>query len=204
MPIIKRKGEKRKMIREFEIHSNLVQRKGWKDLVQHMEEIGYFIAPASTSHHSALPEGLVRHSCKVTDIMLTTSKGLYPALSEESIRIVGLCHDLGKAGYYGVPYYEDNILKSGKRSDSKPYECNDKLLAIPHETSSLHIVSKFIQLTQEEAYAILYHNGLYTPAGSVTKGNERPLQQLIHFADMYESRFGNMRYEEKQYVGGMF
>lgn len=192
------------MIKEFQNHSNLIQRDGWKELVLWMESNGYFTAPASTSHHSATPEGLVRHSTKVTDLMLTTAKGLYPTLSDESIRIVGLTHDLGKADYFGVPFYADNFLKGGKRSDAKPYEHNSKLLPIPHETASLHMVSKFIQLTHDEAYAILYHNGLYTPTGNVTKGNERPLQLLLHFCDMWESRFGNMRFEEKQYVTEMF
>ncbi len=192
------------MIKEFEIHSEQIKRDGWAELVLYMERIGYFTAPASTSHHSAVTQGLVRHSCKVTDIMLDSNKHLYPQLSEESIRIAGLCHDLGKAEYFGEQFYIDNILKSGKRSDSKPYEHNSKLLPIPHETASLHIVSKFLQLTQDEAYAILYHNGLYTPTGNVTKGNERPLQLLLHFADMWESRFGNMRLEQKVIAETMF
>lgn len=106
---------------------------------------------------------------------------------------------LGKASYYNKANYVPNILKSGEQSKSKPYETNKELLNIPHEISSIHILSKFIQLTEEETFAILYHNGLYTSVGYGLKGNERPLQMILHFADMWASRvveIDNLKKEE--------
>jgi 23S rRNA maturation-related 3'-5' exoribonuclease YhaM len=51
------------------------------------------------------------------------------------------------------------------------------------------IASKFIELTEEEEFAILYHNGMYVSSGRDIQGKERPLQQLLHFSDMWCSRF---------------
>jgi hypothetical protein len=46
----------------------------------------------------------------------------------------------------------------------------------------------FIDLTEEEQHAILFHNGLYTPLGRELTGNETPLSMLVHFSDMWASR----------------
>lgn len=180
-----------------ELFSN-IQREGREELLKYLEGCGYYTAPASTQHHLSKDGGLLEHSINVTNLMFDLVEndvlGMEYAYNwsiaemEESIAIVGLFHDLGKASYYGKPNYVENILKSGKRSDAKPYERNKELLNIPHEVSSVHILSKYINLTEEETFAILYHNGLYTSIGYGLKTYERPLQMLIHFADMWASR----------------
>lgn len=184
------------MRKKFDEMYSFVQREGREGLLNHLEEIGYFTAPASTQYHLSQDGGLLEHSINVTDLMvklavpLNQEKALANDIKAftESIVIVGLFHDLGKAGYFGKPNYVENILKSGKRSDAKPFETNKELLNIPHEVSSIHILSQFIELTEEETFAILYHNGLYTPIGYGLKGNEMPLQMLLHFADLWSSR----------------
>lgn len=175
---------------KFDELYSFVQREGRDDLLKHLEEIGYFTAPASTQYHLSSDGGLLEHSLNVVNLMIN----LAPTLKQdcqgyiESVVIVGLFHDLGKAGYFGKPNYVENILKSGNRSDAKPYVTNKDLLNIPHEISGVHILSQFIKLTEEETFAILYHNGLYTNIGYGLKGNERPLQMLLHFADLWASR----------------
>lgn len=167
-----------------------VQREGIEDLKKHLEEIGYFNSPASTQYHLAEDRGLLKHSVNVTNTMLKLKSSMdLDDISIETIVIVGLFHDIGKAGYYGKPNYVENILKSGKRSDAKPFEVNKEILAVPHEVSAIHILTNFIKLTEEEVFAILYHNGLYTSIGYQLKGNERELQTVLHFADLYCSRF---------------
>lgn len=185
------------MRRKFDELFNLIEREGKDKLLEYLEKNGYFTAPCSSQYHLAEEGGLLEHSVNVTELMLE----LVPILNQdykmsrnvtvldESIVIVGLFHDLGKAAYYYKPNYVDNILKSGKRSESKPYTSNKDRLHVPHEVASIHILSKFIQLTEEETFAILYHNGLYTSTGYSLKGNERPLQTLLHFADLWCSRF---------------
>lgn len=186
-----------KMREKFNRMYEFVQRDGKGTLLEHLEEIGYFTSPASTQYHLAKEGGLLEHSVNVTDLMikiavpLNQEKALSNDINKftESIVIVGLFHDLGKAGYYGKPNYVENILKSGKRSEAKPYETNKELSNIPHEVSSIHILSQFIGLTEEETFAILYHNGLYTSVGYGLRGNEQPLQMLLHFSDLWCSRY---------------
>lgn len=169
---------------------SFINREGKEELLKHLETSGYFTAPASTQFHLSSDGGLLEHSLNVVNLMIN----LAPALKidkegmMESIVISGLFHDLGKSSYFGKPNYVENILKSGKRSDAKPYATNKDLLNIPHEISGVHILSQFIKLTEEETFAILYHNGLYTNIGYGLKGNERPLQMLLHFADLWASR----------------
>ena len=107
---------------------------------------------------------------------------------KDSVVIAAALHDLGKMGQFEKPEYVDNILASGKKSDSKPYKKNPDLLNVPHEIRSVAIASMFIDLTEEEQHAILYHNGLYGPLKYEIQGNETPLYMLIHFADMWASR----------------
>lgn len=170
-----------------ELYSEII-RPGRDELLNHMREIGYFDAPASSAYHLSKRGGLLEHSVNVTEILLKLASVLDAPYTRETLIVVGLLHDIGKASYYGKPNYIENILKSGKRSDAKPYEPNKERVAIPHEVAALHIIPKFIELTEDEAFAILYHNGLYTSIGYQLKGNESILQILIHSADMIASR----------------
>jgi len=165
------------------------QRPGIENLIKYMEESDFFTAPCSTQYHLCKEGGLAEHSLNVykrmADSWFTTDK----TIDTNSIRITALLHDIGKATYRGKPNYTANILKSGKVSDNKPYETNKDRLYIPHEIVSLQIISKFIDLTEEEEYAILWHNALYVPMGRELNGKERPLQLLLHFSDLWVSRF---------------
>ena len=99
-----------------------------------------------------------------------------------------MLHDLGKCGQFGKPLYVPNILKSGKPSDTKPYETNRDLLTLPHEVVSVVEATKFIDLTEDEQRAIAWHNGLYGCFKYDIQGKETPLYMIIHFADMWASR----------------
>lgn len=107
---------------------------------------------------------------------------------QDSVIISAALHDLGKMGQFGKAEYIDNILASGKQSGAKPYKRNSELINVPHEIRSVAIASMFIDLTEEEQHAILYHNGLYGPLKYEIQGNETPLYMIIHFADMWASR----------------
>lgn len=176
------------MKERFNKYFDLIEREGRDDLYEYLETSGYFTTPASGQYHLASPGGLVEHSLNVTDVMFKVAEVLEIASNWESVAIVGLFHDIGKAGYYGKPNYVENILKSGKRSEAKPYETNKEILAVPHEISAIHILSQYIELTEDEVFAILYHNGLYTNTGYTLRGKETPLYLITHFADMWASR----------------
>lgn len=167
-------------------------REGMDGLIEYMDDCGFFHAPCSGGYHLACEFGLVHHT---RNVMETAEKMGVALLGGEefnkikdSVVIAAALHDLGKMGQFEKPEYVDNILTSGKKSDSKPYKKNPDLLNVPHEIRSVAIASMFIDLTEEEQHAILYHNGLYGPLKYEIQGNETPLYMLIHFADMWASR----------------
>lgn len=174
------------------IIENLLQetsREGMGNLLQYMHYQGFYSAPCSGQFHLCYPGGLAEHSLNVYNTMLKLNEALGADIPKDSIVITALLHDLGKMGQAGKPNYIENILKSGKKSDSKPYETNKELLGIPHEIASLQIAARYINLTENEVFAIINHNGLYTPTGYSIKGKETKMYLLLHTADMYCSRF---------------
>ncbi|WP_130807671.1 HD domain-containing protein [Senegalia massiliensis] len=159
------------------------------ELLDFLDKNNYFTAPSSSRYHGAEEEGNLKHSLKVADCALDLNHQMNFGLSQESIIIVALFHDLGKCKYYGQDNYIENILKSGKKSSTKPYTHNPERRGVPHEIASIHMISKFIELSQEEMFAILHHNGMYGDLKYQLQGNETKLQTLIHFADLWSSRF---------------
>ncbi|NRY58839.1 23S rRNA maturation-related 3'-5' exoribonuclease YhaM [Clostridium acetobutylicum] len=95
-------------------------------------------------------------------------------------------------GQFGKLNYIPNLISDRKggyvQSEKKPFTTNSNLLSVPHEIRSIQIASHFIELTEEENFAILYHNGMYSDLKYQLNGKERSLQMLLHFADMWASR----------------
>ena len=180
------------------------KRAGISDLIEHMEEIGFFTAPASGGNHLCCEGGLVVHTAGVMQYAEKLGKVFYSPEEykkmKPSIYIVAGLHDLGKCGAWDIPYYTENMIKDGrptkanpeqkyKRSESKPYEINKDLVHIDHPQLSVKEADLYIELTQEEYFAILFHDGLYGNMAYYLKGHERPLQTLLHFADYWEAQF---------------
>lgn len=168
------------------------QREGIDDLIEYLDECGYFIAPASTQYHGCREGALAVHSLNVLECAdKLASKWLKPKEYKalySSIILCSLLHDLGKCGDFGKQNYVPNILKSGEISSSKPYATNSDLLYVDHEIRSIKLCALFIDLTEEEEHAILYHNGLYGNLKYAIQGKETPLYMIIHFADMWASK----------------
>lgn len=159
------------------------KRAGIEALIDAMDEMGFYSAPCSGSFHLARSGGLAEHSLNVYRYAMKVRDGLGVKIDDDTLIIASLLHDLGKVGNGHKPNYVPNYLKSGKQSDSKPYETNKDLLYEPHEVRSIVLASKYIELTEEEEHAIYYHNGKYTHTGYDLK--ETPLQMIIHFADLW-------------------
>ena len=178
-------------------------RPGMDKLIEHMNDNGFFTAPCSSMHHLCKEGGLAEHSlnvCKMMQNLFINDTDVNKVMRSEfynSIIISGLLHDLGKAMHRGKPNYVPNLLKSGEQSKAKPFETNKERLYISHEIISIVVASQFITLTEEEEFAIMYHNALYVPSGRDLNGKERPLQTLLHFCDMWCSRFIETSKEEE-------
>lgn len=178
------KEEIEKLLRE-------TNRPGMDDLLEYMNEAGFYEAPASTRHHGAEAGALAVHSLNVCNCAIDLANAW---CGEEwvkehinSVIICALLHDLGKAGQYWKPLYVENILKKG-RSEAQPFKHNDDLLTLDHEIVSVIEASRYIRLTEEEQRAIAWHNGLYSIFKYEIPGKETILYMLIHFADMWASR----------------
>ena len=168
-------------------------REGIEGLIAYMEDSGFFTAPASGGNHSFGEGGLAEHSLNVChtaeklSVSLIGGKNITDEI-RNSVVIAALLHDLGKCGDYGKKMYIENILKSGKQSEAKPWKRNPELLPLDHATRSIKLATLFIDLTEEEEFAIRYHDGLYETANYGVKGHETQLYMLLHWADMWSSR----------------
>ncbi len=174
------------------------ERKGIENLIEYMEEYGFFKAPCSTQHHLSKEGGLAEHSLNVLEVAQELSMTLMDIVSRDSLVLVSLLHDIGKMGQFNKPNYVPNMLKGRAtkanpnpepyQSTAKPYVSNPDLMYVDHEVRALAIISKFIDLTEEEQQAILWHNGLYGPFKYEIQGKETPLYMILHWADMWASR----------------
>ena len=171
----------------IELALKSTEREGIKDLLEWMDQNGFYSAPCSTKYHFSKPGGLAEHSVNVFEVALDLAASLHSDQMTfetlDSITICALLHDIGKVGQFG----KQNYIKNEDPADPAPYHTNKDLLFIPHEIRSLVILSNFIDLTEEEQFAILYHNGLYGELKGF-KGKETPLYMIIHTADMWASR----------------
>lgn len=199
------------MAKEESLHDQIckvlkeTKREGIEDLIAFMEDIGYFTAPASGGNHLHEEGGLAKHSwnvyniAKAMSITLTAGRNAQP-IDAATIAIAALLYDLGKCGDYGKPMYVANMLKSGKQSESKPYKRNPELLAIDHATRSIKLATLYIDLTEDEEFAIRYHDRLYETANYGVKGHETELYMILHWADLWSAKIlegeNNLEVEE--------
>ena len=163
-------------------------RKGIDNLIKAMEKGGFFEAPCSGKFHLSKEGGLLEHSLNVLDCARKLNKAFDNPIEESTLTIVALLHDLGKMGDHGKPNYVEKLLKSGERSAAEPYTTNKDLAYIDHEIRSVMIAERYIELSEEEETAILWHNGLYSLFKYEIQGKETPLYMVLHFADLWCSR----------------
>lgn len=165
-------------------------RDGMEDLLGAMDVWGFFDAPCSGGNHLCKPGGLAEHSLNVCVTACDIAQTLRIDMTSDeldSVKIAALLHDLGKVGDYGKPMYVENVLKSGKQSEAKPFKRNPDLTAVPHAVRSIKLATLYIDLTADEEWAILTHDGLYDFMKYDIKGHETWLSMIIHWADMWSS-----------------
>ena len=147
----------------------------------------WLTSPASTRYHLNVKHGLLKHSVGVTETLLELRKVLVPEISEESCIIVGLFHDLGKIGTFEKPNYLENKNDWEVTKRSMKYKTNPELVYMGLAQRSLFLVSQHIKLSDEEAQAILYHDGQYISANEEVAHKECLLTLLLTFADSWHT-----------------
>ena len=147
----------------------------------------WLTAPASTRFHLCREHGLLEHSVNVAETLLRIKNTLYPSIEDESCVIVALLHDLGKAGTpEGAQYLKNEPTERQKQygyGATYPYSFNKNLTYLSVPIRSLYLALPYISLSEEEAQAIVYHDGQYVEDNRSVAKNERPLTLLLQYAD---------------------
>ncbi len=182
----------------IEIYNREITRPGADKMLEFLQspKSDFFTAPASTRFHGAYEGGLCDHSINVYECLKDYMerprvKELYGLeVSNETIAIVALLHDVCKIKCYkkGKRNIKD---ESGKWISVDTYEYDDTL-PYGHGEKSVYMISPYIQLTREEAFAIRYHMGF---SGSEDERNVGkafemfPLAFALSTADMEATYF---------------
>lgn len=164
------------------------RKKEFEGLMSYVEgETSYMTAPASTKYHLCHEQGLLEHSVNVAENLLKIKAVLAPSISDESCVIVGLLHDLGKAGMPGQPQYIKNEPTPKQKAygypASTPYRFNKDLLYLSVPIRGLYLIASRFPLTEEEVQAIVYHDGQYVDDNRSVAAREEKLTLLLQYAD---------------------
>lgn len=157
-----------------------INREGVDELIKYMDESGFFTQASSTKYHQSYRGGNAEHSIQVFNALDEMNQKLGLGISQDSIIISTLLHDICKTDNYienedGTFRYNINSLKG-------------------HGKKSVNMVSKFIELKEEEKEAIAYHMGAYEKIefdwNELSQAyRKNKLAYYIHVADM-KSTYG--------------
>lgn len=160
-------------------------RAGMCELLEWLEEAGFYTSPASSRFHGAYKGGLAHHSLNVFERLNVMVLSLGIDVPKESVIIAALLHDVCKVG----AYLESDTAKSGY--------CFNKEQPKGHAVLSIERIKKFIELTDIEEKMIRYHMGVYglnefearsgeyplRGGGLANAWNHHPAVKLMYFAD---------------------
>ncbi len=184
--------------RFYAIYTEQIKREGADRLLDYLSSAGcdFFTAPASTRFHGAYEGGLCEHSLNVYDCLcdylqrdrMQSVYGLAP--TRETIAIVSLLHDVCKTNVYRAS--TRNVKgEDGKWHTVPSYEYEDSL-PYGHGEKSVYILSGFLRLTREEAFAIRFHMGFSGTEETRLVSDafaKYPLAFALHTADMEATVF---------------
>ena len=186
--------------RFIEIFKTKIKREGSEKLLEYIISSDFFVAPASAKYHSAYAGGLLDHSLNVYDCLCAyldrdVAKTKYKLnYTDETIAIVSLLHDLCKTNVYKVSTRNVKNKETGKWEEVDYFEFDDKL-PYGHGEKSVYMISPFMRLTREEAFAIRYHMGFSGASTTIETNNVSkafemfPLAFALSTADMEATYF---------------
>lgn len=177
----------------IEIYQKHIKREGSEKLLAFLlsSNSDFFTAPASSRFHGSYKGGLVEHSLNVYECLNDylnrerVKNEYHLHYSDESIAIVSLLHDICKINCYEESF-RNKKNEVGQWIQVPYYEYNDKL-PYGHGEKSVYMISGYMRLTREEAFAIRYHMGFSgnEDARNVGSAFEMfPLAFALHTADM--------------------
>lgn len=148
------------------LHST--ERDGVDDVIEGLEGMGFFIAPASANHHLNIEGGLLLHSlntCKAALMVWEGMKALEPGLVKEvgrdSVIIASLLHDVCKSDIY-VRSVKKRKNALGMWEDCEGYKVTYKKFPMGHgEKSVILLLCNGLEMTDDEMLAIRWHMGAW-------------------------------------------
>lgn len=171
-----------------------INREGMNELIEFIEEkTDFFVAPASTRFHGSYEGGLLEHSLKVYEILKekVQNSSIEFNVSDETLKIVSLLHDICKVNFYKVDYR--NAKNSFGEWEKVPYYTIEDTIPYGHGEKSVMMLTEYIKLTSEEKYCIRWHMGFSEPKENYTtlgKAFEKyPLALLLYEADLESTYF---------------
>lgn len=139
-------------------------RKGVDNVLEGIEKLGFFKAPASARHHLAEEGGLLQHSLNVYEqavliraLEVQKNPDLGGRLWPESVVIAALLHDVCKADVYKqVEKFRKDA--EGRWEKYLAYESDHSHCPLGHgEKSVIRLMRMGLDLTEDEIYAIRWH-----------------------------------------------
>lgn len=172
-------------------------RRGIDNVIEYLDKVGFFEAPASVNKHLSYAGGLTEHSLNVhrmatmlREQMIAMQPDTAEHLGEDSVTIAALLHDVCKS----------NIYKTAKkwRKDEQnrweqydTYEADYSRFPLGHgEKSVIMLLRLGLELTNDEVLAIRWHMGAWNlPFQSfedkcnISEASDHPLTAIIQAAD---------------------
>lgn len=170
-----------------------IKRDGIDMLLNRLSDSDFFIAPCSTKYHLNYRGGLCQHSLNVYETLLKLCCvfDIDIQANLETLTIVSLFHDYCKADFYKL---EVKPVKEGSVWVNKHVYTIDDALPLGHGEKSLFLVSRCIDVTDEEACAIRWHMSAFDNAfrggepAFNTASEKYMLVSLLSSADLLSSR----------------
>ncbi len=180
------------------IYKENIKREGADKLLDYLlsSKSDFFTAPASTRYHGSYAGGLLEHSLNVYDCLADylarpRVKELYGLTADsETTAVISLLHDICKVNFYKTDYR--NAKNEQGVWEKVPYYAIEDQLPYGHGEKSVYIITGFMRLSREEAFAIRFHMGFSgtEDVSLVGRAFEKfPLAYALHAADMEASYF---------------
>lgn len=146
-------------------------------------------ASARVDFHNAFPGGLVDHSLRVLYNAMRLVKAFDWKVSNESLIIACLFHDLGKLGDDKQDYYvfQTDEWRSKHRGEEYAYNKELRYMSVPHR--SIWLLQHYgVKLSQDEMLAILLNDGQYAKENASYALKEPMLADIVHMADVISTK----------------
>jgi hypothetical protein len=167
----------------IKIYTENIHREGADKLLEWLKGSDFFTAPASAKYHGNREGGLCEHSVNVYYRFSDLMSHEFGKAELETCAICGLLHDVCKVNFYTVSTRNVKNDETGQW-EKKPYYSIDDKVPYGHGEKSVYIISGFMRLTREEAFAIRFHMGDYSDHNVPRTFRLFPLALMLHIADL--------------------